>query len=105
MGDSDDERDYKRRDKFYTERRGYEERDHRFGDPPPRGGPWRDPRPGPPPGYGGGGGGGFRAPNRGYMDGFGRDRFSPERRRHEMSPPPKRMRPGWEEREGFGERY
>ena len=40
----------------------------------------------------GGGGGDFR----------GRDRFSPERgRRHEMSPPPKRMRGGWEE-DGYG---
>merc|ERR1719422_1015640 len=40
----------------------------------------------------GGGGGEFR----------GRDRFSPERgRRHEMSPPPKRMRGGWEE-DGYG---
>merc|ERR1719509_23822 len=49
----------------------------------------------------GGGGGGFQ-------DNFGRDRgYSPERRRHEMSPPPKRMRPNWgEEREGgFGERF
>ena len=68
----------------------------------------REPRPGPPMGFGGGGG--FRGGRGPPMGGFGgggpdfrgRDRFSPERgRRHEMSPPPKRMRGGWEE-DGYG---
>ena len=127
MGDSDDEREFgKRRDKFHTERRGQDR-----GDDDRRGGfggllhfiihpadrlityvsggmDWgREPRPGPPMGFGGGGG--FRGGRGPPMGGFGggsdfrgRDRFSPERsRRHEMSPPPKRMRGGWEE-EGYG---
>ena len=67
----------------------------------------REPRPGPPMGFGGGGG--FRGGRGPPMGGFGgggdfrgRDRFSPERgRRHEMSPPPKGMRGGWEE-DGYG---
>ena len=44
MGDSDDDREFKRRDKFHTERRGHDGGE-RFG-----GGEWREPRPGPPPG-------------------------------------------------------
>ena len=44
MGDSDDERDYRRRDKFHNERRGYDGGD-RFADE------WREPRPLPPPTY------------------------------------------------------
>eukprot|EP00092_Neocalanus_flemingeri_P002381 GFUD01002547.1.p1 GENE.GFUD01002547.1~~GFUD01002547.1.p1 ORF type:complete len:408 (-),score=139.00 GFUD01002547.1:1060-2283(-) len=92
MGDSDDEREFKRRDKFHTERRGHDGGE-RFG-----GGEWREPRPGPPPGYGGGGG--FRGRSM-YGGDFRRERYSPERggggRRHEMSPPPKRMRGGWED--------
>jgi len=90
MGDSDDERDFKRRDKFHTERRGHDGGE-RFG------GEWREPRPGPPPGYGGGGG--FRGRPM-YGGEFRRERYSPDRgggRRHEMSPPPKRMRGGWED--------
>ena len=47
MGDSDDDREFKRRDKFHTERRGHDGGE-RFG-----GGEWREPRPGPPPGGGG----------------------------------------------------
>ena len=103
MGDSDDERDYKRRDKFHTERRD----GGGFG-----GGEWREPRPGPPhPGYGGGG---FRGrpphPGQGYGGEFrgGRERggggYSPERggRRHDLSPPPKRMRGGWGEEDRYG---
>ena len=43
MGDSDDERDYRRRDKFHNERRGYDGGD-RFGDD-------YQPRPLPPPTY------------------------------------------------------
>jgi len=91
MGDSDDDREFKRRDKFHTERRGHDGGE-RFG-----GGEWREARPGPPPGYGGGGG--FRGRPM-YGGDFRRDRYSPERgggRRHEMSPPPKRMRGGWED--------
>jgi len=89
MGDSDDEREFKRRDKFHTERRGHDGGE-RFGA-----GEWREARPGPPPGYGGG----FRGRPM-YGGEFRRDRYSPERgggRRHEMSPPPKRMRGGWED--------
>lgn len=88
MGDSDDDREYRgRRDKFHTERRGYEGGE-RFGDE------WREPRPLPPPTYASG----FR-PRPSYGGGggeFRRARYSPERRR-EMSPPPKRIRGGWEE--------
>jgi len=102
MGDSDDDMDYKRRDKFRSERRGYD-----GGSSPPRR-EYRDARPGPPSGYrdrrsggyggDGGGGGGYR----------GRDRFSPPRnRRSDMSPPNKRMRGGgeWEDRYDRHDRY
>eukprot|EP00095_Tigriopus_kingsejongensis_P006385 snap_masked-scaffold117_size339417-processed-gene-1.3 protein:Tk06385 transcript:snap_masked-scaffold117_size339417-processed-gene-1.3-mRNA-1 annotation:"serrate rna effector molecule-like protein" len=103
MGDSDDDGDYKRRDKFRSERRSYNN-EERGGSPPGRGrdggGPgWREARPGPPGGgygrrgYDGGGGGG---------GGYRRERFSPSRRHHhDMSPPPKRMRGGPEWDEGY----
>jgi len=98
MGDSDDDGDFKRRDKFRSERRGY---DGGGGSPPPRR-EYRDARPGPPGGgyqrnYGGGGGGGGQ--DRGYRR--GRD-YSPPRRRNDMSPPNKRMRGNdWEDRGGY----
>ena len=90
MGDSDDERDFKRRDKFHTERRGHG--GHDGGDRFEERGGWR-PRGG---GFGRGGARGRPM----YGGDFRGDRgFSPERggggRRHEMSPPPKRMRGGW----------
>jgi len=47
MGDSDDDREFRRRDKFHNERRGYE---GGGGAGPPRG-EWREPRPLPPPSY------------------------------------------------------
>ena len=107
MAESDDERDFKRRDKFHTERRGHDggERGEGGGGWRPRGGGGFGGRGG---GFGGRGGfrggdfrdgGGFRGGDRGY---------SPERgggRRHEMSPPPKRMRGGWgggDDDRGFG---
>ena len=93
MGDSDDERDFKRRDKFHNERRGHDGGE-RFED---RGG-WR-PRGG---GFGRGGGGRGRPMYGGEFRGGDRG-YSPERgRRHEMSPPPKRMRGGWGEDERYG---
>ena len=60
MGDSDDDGDYKRRDKFRSERRGYDGGGGRDGGSPPRR-EYRDARPGPPGGGGGGrrGGGGY----------------------------------------------
>jgi hypothetical protein len=88
MGDSDDDREFRRRDKFHTERRGYEG----GGSGLPRG-EWREPRPLPPPSYA------YRG-RPAYGGGGARDRYSPEprgRRHHEMSPPPKRMRGGWED--------
>jgi len=90
MGDSDDDREFRRRDKFHNERRGYE--GGGGGGGPPRG-EWREPRPLPPPSYA------YRG-RPAYGGGGGRDRYSPEprgRRHHEMSPPPKRMRGGWED--------
>jgi len=98
MGDSDDDRDYRRRDKFHSERRGYDMGGSGGGGNDDR---W-DPRPLPPPTYasgnrprpGGGSGGGYG----GYSlppPEFRRMRYSPERRRQEISPPPKRMRGGW----------
>lgn len=100
MGDSDDDGDYKRRDKFRSERRGYD-----AGSSPPRR-EYREARPGPPGGGGsyrrqGGYGGGSDAPYR-------RDRYSPSRRHSDISPPPKRMRGGdWEDRydRGYNDRY
>ena len=108
MGDSDDDGDYKRRDKFRSERRGYDGgREPRDGGASPRR-EYRDARPGPR-GGGGGGGGGYRRSGGGYDGGDGgggggggvggggyrRERFSPPRGRHsEMSPPNKRMRGG-----------
>ncbi|XP_059079220.1 serrate RNA effector molecule homolog isoform X2 [Tigriopus californicus] len=122
MGDSDDDGDYKRRDKFRSERRSYN--DDRGGggggggaSPPGRPGGWREARPGPPGGgggYGGGGGGGYGGGRRGYDGGGGggggyrRDRYSPSRRHHhEMSPPAKRMRGGhdWDDGGGGGYRH
>jgi len=102
MGDSDDDRDYRRRDKFHSERRGYE----MGGGSEER---W-EPRPLPPPTYasgyrprpGGGGGSYGHAPPGDYRR---MSRYSPERRgRQEMSPPPKRVRGGWNEddRGGYG---
>jgi len=94
MGDSDDERDYRRRDKFHNERRGYDNGD-RFNDE------WREPRPLPPPTYASG----YRPrPGYGGSGEFRRMRYSPERRRQEMSPPPKRIR-GWEDDRGYGGAY
>jgi len=91
MGDSDDDVDYKRRDKFRSERRGYD-----GGGSPPGGGrrEYRDARPGPPGGYQRNyGGGGDRGYNR------RRDNYSPPRRHNDMSPPNKRMRGNdWEDR-------
>merc|ERR1712001_693652 len=91
MGDSDDDVDYKRRDKFRSERRGYD-----GGGGPPGGGrrEYRDARPGPPGGYQRNyGGGGDRGSNR------RRDNYSPPRRHNDMSPPNKRMRGNdWEDR-------
>jgi len=90
MGDSDDDGDYKRRDKFRSERRS-----HDGGSSPRR--EYREARPGPPGGgyrrnYGGGGGGGGGG-DRGGDGGYrGRDRYSPPRRHSDMSPPNKRMR-------------
>jgi len=105
MGDSDDEVDYRRRDKFHSERRGYD-----MGSRAGGGGSeerW-EPRPLPPPTYAsgyrprpGGGGGGYGHP----PPEFRRMRnYSPERRRQEMSPPPKRVRGGWndDDRGGYG---
>ena len=57
MGDSDDDGDYKRRDKFRSERRGYDGGGGRDGGSPPRR-EYRDARPGPPGGGGGRRGGG-----------------------------------------------
>jgi hypothetical protein len=98
MGDSDDDGDYKRRDKFRTERRGYDGSVDRGPSPRHERPEWRDSR-------GGGGGGGSnwgRERRGGYNDGGGyrRERYpSPPGRRHggDMSPPPhKRMREGAE---------
>jgi len=105
MGDSDDDGDFKRRDKFRSERRGY---DGGGGSPPPRR-EYRDARPGPPGGgyqrnsYGGGGGGGGGGQDRGYRRGRDQRDYSPPRnRRNDMSPPNKRMRGNdWEDRGGY----
>ena len=96
MGDSDDDGDFKRRDKFRSERRERPGYDGGGGSPPPRR-EYRDARPGPPGGgyqrnYGGGGGGGGQ--DRGYRRGRDQRDYSPpaRNRRNDMSPPNKRMR-------------
>ena len=81
MGDSDDDRDYKRRDKFRSERRGYND-----GGSSPNRREYREARPDPP--------GGFRRNGGGYEGNYRRDRYSPSRRHNDMSPPHKRMRGG-----------
>ena len=90
MGDSDDDGDYKRRDKFRTERDGYGD-----GVGAPRR-EWRDDpgRRGMPPSGGGGSGAGWggRGDRR---DGPPHRAYPPRRERYDdrsMSPPPKRMR-------------
>ena len=90
MGDSDDDGDYKRRDKFRTERDGYGD-----GVGAPRR-EWRDDpgRGGMPPSGGGGSGAGWggRGDRR---DGPPHRAYPPRRERYDdrsMSPPPKRMR-------------
>ena len=90
MGDSEDDGDYKRRDKFRTERRGYDGSVDRGISPRHERPEWRDSR-----------GGGYRERRGGYNDGGGyqrRDRYpSPPSRRHaggDMSTPHKRMREG-----------
>jgi len=95
MGDSDDDGDYKRRDKFRTERDGYGD----GGGAPRR--EWRDDR-GPggmPPSGGGGTGAGWGG--RGDRRDVGPHRaYPPRRERYDdrsMSPPPKRMRE-WDDR-------
>ena len=91
MGDSDEDVDYKRRDKFRTERRGYDSgmSSERGGSPSARR-EWRDARPGPPSGSGSGWSGRSDRRSGGYYD--RRDRY--DDRRHDMSPPHKRMRGG-----------
>lgn len=96
MVDSDDDVDYKRRDKFRNERRGYDASGDRGISPRhERSQEWRDSR--------GGGSGWNRDRRGGYNEGGGggyrRDRYpSPPGRRHpaDMSPPHKRMRDGAE---------
>jgi len=119
MGDSDDDGDYKRsRDKFRSERRGYDGGGGGGGGgdrgPDSSSGGRRDwsssggsGRHGPSSGGGSGAGWGGRDNRgdhrRGYDNGGGggyggrRDRYSPPSRggRHDMSPPSKRMRPEW----------
>jgi len=94
MGDSDDDVDFKRRDKFRSERRGYDGSVDRGISPRRERSEWRDSR-----GGGGGGSGWGRERRGGYNDGgsYRRDRYpSPPGRRHmsDMSPPHKRMREG-----------
>ena len=108
--DSDDDGDYKRRDKFRSERRGYDDGGRGGGgggDPPVRRPPpadWagRDQRNMAGGGTGSGWGGREQRPQRGYDNGGGgggygrRERgYSPQRGRHDMSPPNKRMRGEW----------
>lgn len=93
MGDSDDDGDYKRRDKFRSERRGYDGSVDRGISPRHERSEWRDSR--------GGGSNWGRERRGGYNDGGGyrRERYpSPPGRRHQadMSPPQKRMREGHE---------
>ena len=105
MAESDDERDFKRRDKFHNERRGGgggHDGGDRF-EAGGGGGGWRNRG-----GYGGRGrgGGGRHMYDGGYRGGDRGGGYSPERggRRHEMSPPPKRMRGGWggDDDRGYG---
>jgi len=109
MGDSDEDVDYNKRsrDKFRTERRGYDSgmSSERGGSPGARR-EWRDARPGPPSGGSGGwGGGGRGGDRRGYYNDRRGDRYE-DRGRHEMSPPAKRMRGGdWGDDGGYERGY
>ena len=90
MGDSDDDGDYKRRDKFRTEREGYGD-----GVGPPRR-EYRDDRgPGMPPSGGSGSGSGWGGRGDRREGGPPHRAYPPRRERYDdrsMSPPPKRMR-------------